>query len=131
MSAIVLGGYFVSAIAGLMLCGWVFAHRARLGVASGATALALAATAMWSISVVAFGHRAIVGSLLFGLADLTWLWALYRLFAQDGRHASLAPIRTVVVAVGFVGLVHRQAFSTATPLGFTYHWPVVVLPCHL
>ena len=106
MSVFVFAGYFVSAIAGLMLCGWVFSHRARLGASSGATALALAITSLWSISVVAFGHGAMVGSLLFGLADLTWLWTLYRLFAQDGRHASLAPIRPVVFAVGFVGLLH-------------------------
>lgn len=105
MSGLVLLGYFVSAIAALVLSGWLFTHRARFGAASGATAMALSATAMWSVSVVAYAHATTVGDLLFGLVGLAWLWALYRLFAQDGRHATLAPIRRVVAALGFVGLL--------------------------
>jgi putative PEP-CTERM system histidine kinase len=119
VSGLVLIGYFVSAIAALLLSGWLFTHRARLGIASGATATALAVTAMWSVSVVADTHGAMTGNLLFGLAGLAWLWALYRLFAQDGRHATLAPIRPVVVAVGFVGLLQLPLlFAEAGTHGF-------------
>lgn len=105
MSSAVLLGYFASAIAALIISGWLFTHHPRLGVASRPTAVALALTAMWSISFVAYGNATPAGDLLFGTAGLAWLWALYRLFAQDGRHATLAPIRPVVVALGFVGLL--------------------------
>jgi putative PEP-CTERM system histidine kinase len=105
MSAFVLVGYFVSATAALVLSGWLFTHRARFGVASVATATALTVSALWSVSFVAESHATAVGDLLFGCAGLAWLWALYRLFAQDGRHATLAPIRPVMIAIGFVGLL--------------------------
>jgi putative PEP-CTERM system histidine kinase len=105
MSGAVLFGYFVSAIAALVLSGWLFTHRARLGVASGATATALALTAVWAVSFVAAVTATRAADLLFGIAGLAWLWALYRLFAQDGRHATVAPIRPVVAALGFVGLL--------------------------
>ncbi|HEY7808107.1 MAG TPA: XrtA/PEP-CTERM system histidine kinase PrsK [Croceibacterium sp.] len=105
MSGLVLLGYFVSAIAALVLSGWLFTHRARFGAPSGATAAALAVSAMWSVSMVAYAHTTAVSDLLFGLTGLAWLWTLYGLFAQDGRHATLAPIRPVVAALGFVGLL--------------------------
>ncbi len=117
MSPLVLPGYFVSAIAALVLSGWLFAHRARLGVASGAAATALAITAMGSVSVVAYERVETGGRLLFGLAGLAWLWTLYRLFAQDGRHASLAPIRPVVASIGFVGLLQVALVLAAVGTG--------------
>jgi putative PEP-CTERM system histidine kinase len=105
MSGLVLSGYFVSAIAALVMSGWLLSHRARLGAASGAVAMALAVTAMWSISIVAYGLDSLVARFLFSGASLAWLWLLYRLFAQDGRHATLAPIRPVVAALAFVELL--------------------------
>ena len=114
MSGFVLIGYFVSAIAALILSGWLFTHRARFGVASAATAMALTVSAMWSVAIVAEGHPTTIGALLFSSAGLAWLWALYRLFAQDGRHATLAPIRPVVVAIGFVGLLQLALLLAET-----------------
>jgi putative PEP-CTERM system histidine kinase len=105
MSGFILSGYFVSAIAALVMSGWLLSHRARLGTASGAAAMALAVTAMWSISIVAYGLESLVARFLFSGASLAWLWLLYRLFAQDGRHATLAPIRPVVAALAFVELL--------------------------
>jgi putative PEP-CTERM system histidine kinase len=105
MSGLLLSGYFLSAIAALVLGGWLAAHRARLGTAAGTAAVALALSALWAISVIAYGVSAIPGQLLFSAASLAWLWMLYRLFVQDGRHASLAPIRPVVAALAFVELL--------------------------
>ena len=105
MSGLVVLGYFVSAIAALVLAAWLFTHRKRFGAAAGATAVALVVTAGWSVSIVAFAQTTAVADLLLGFGGLAWLWALYRLFAQDGRHATLAPIRPVVAALGFVGLL--------------------------
>jgi putative PEP-CTERM system histidine kinase len=105
MSGLMLSGYFLAAIGSLVLAGWLITHRARMGTASGTAAIALALTALWAISVVAFGVPAIAGQLLFSGESLAWLWMLYRLFVLDGRHASLAPIRPVVAALAFVELL--------------------------
>jgi putative PEP-CTERM system histidine kinase len=105
MSGLVIFGYFVSAIAALVLAGWLFTHRKRFGVATGATTVALVVTAIWSVSIVGFAQTTALADLLLCLGGLAWLWTLYRLFAQDGRHATLAPIRPVVAALGFVGLL--------------------------
>jgi putative PEP-CTERM system histidine kinase len=105
MSGPLLSGYFLSAIAALLLGGWLATRRARLGAASGTAAVALALTALWAISVIAYGISAVAAHLLFSAASLAWLWMLYRLFVQDGRHASLGPIRPVVAALAFVELL--------------------------
>ena len=105
MSGVMLAGYFASAIAALVLAGWLVTHRARLGGTSGETAAALTTTALWAVAVLAFGPAGLAGSLLFSAASLAWLWLLYRLFSKDGRHASLSPIRPVVAALAFVEML--------------------------
>jgi putative PEP-CTERM system histidine kinase len=99
---VLLSGYLISAIAGLVLAGWLFTRRAALGAVSRAMSLAVALSSMWAISVLAFGLTTAPGDLLFSFANLAWLWVLYGFFAQDGRHASLGPIRPVIVALSFV-----------------------------
>lgn len=99
---VLLSGYLISAIAGLVLAGWLYTRRAGLGAVSRVMSAAIALSSMWAISVLAFGLTAALGDLLFSLANLAWLWVLYRLFSQDGRHASLGPIRPVVLALFFV-----------------------------
>jgi putative PEP-CTERM system histidine kinase len=99
---VLLSGYLISAIAGLVLAGWLFTRRAGLGAVSRVMSAAVALSSMWAISVLAFGLTAVPGDLLFSFANLAWLWVLYSLFAQDGRHASLGPIRPVVLVLSFV-----------------------------
>jgi putative PEP-CTERM system histidine kinase len=105
MSGFMFSGYLLSAIGALVLGGWLATHRARLGTASGTAAVALGLTALWSVSAIAYGVPAIAGQLLYSGASLAWLWMLYRLFVQDGRHASVAPVRPVVAALAFVKLL--------------------------
>ena len=105
MSGLMLSGYFLSAIGALVLAAWLTTQRTRLGAASGTIAVALSLTALWTISLLAYGVAAVPAQLLYSAASLAWLWTLYRLFVQDGRHASLAPIRPVVAALAFVGLL--------------------------
>jgi putative PEP-CTERM system histidine kinase len=109
-------GYFLSAIGALVLAGWLLMDRTRLGAASVTAAVALGLTALWTISVLAYGATAIAGQLLFSGVSLAWLWMLYRLFVQDGRHASLAPIRPVVAALAFVELLQIAVVLAAAGL---------------
>jgi putative PEP-CTERM system histidine kinase len=102
MNGLMSSAYLLSAIAALVLGGWLATHRARLGTASGTAAAALGLTALWSVSAVAYGASAAAGQLLYCVASLAWLWMLYRLFVQDGRHASVAPVRPVVAVLAFV-----------------------------
>ncbi len=110
----VLGFYLIGAAALLGLAGWLFPRRERLGPAADSILSALGITAFWGIAVAAMG-RANPGTEMFlSLSYLAWLWALYRLFANDGRHESVRPIRSVVLALGFVemlqlGLIPAQA----------------------
>jgi putative PEP-CTERM system histidine kinase len=116
MSGLMLSGYFLSAIGALVLAGWLMTDRTRLGAASGTATVGLVLTALWTISVLAYGVPAIAAQLLFSGASLAWLWMLYRLFAQDGRHASLAPIRPVVAALAFVELLQIAVVLAAAGL---------------
>lgn len=102
---VLLSGYLISAIAGLVLAGWLFTRRGNQGAYSRTMGAAMVLSSMWAISVLAFGVTAVTGHLLFSLVNLAWLWVLYGLFAQDGRHASLGPIRPVVLSLTFVELL--------------------------
>lgn len=104
-SSLAFAGYFASAIAALVMATWLYARRARLGAASRASAAAFVITAGWALGRPVFGPGAVWGDMLLGATYLAWLWALYRMFVQDGRHASVGPIRPVVAALGFVGLL--------------------------
>ena len=104
-SALAFAGYLSSAIAALVMATWLVARRSRLPASAAACAAAFAITAAWALARPAFGPEAVPGRLLLSASYLAWLWALYRMFAEDGRHASLGPIRPVVLALGFVGLM--------------------------
>ncbi|ANU07864.1 XrtA/PEP-CTERM system histidine kinase PrsK [Paraurantiacibacter namhicola] len=97
-------GLLLSAIATLMLAAALFARREDAGTARVAIAVALSSTAVWALATASVG-RGVISELLFSAAHLAWLWATYRLFARDGRHQSLGPIRPVVAAVALVGLL--------------------------
>ena len=104
-SSLTFAGYFASAIAALVMAAWLYARRARLAAASGPCAAAFVITAAWALARPALGSGAVWDDLLLGASYIAWLWALYRMFAHDGRHASVGQIRPVVVALGFVGLL--------------------------
>jgi len=104
-NALVFAGYLSSAIACLVIATWLAARRTHFAGIAGACAAAFVLTAAWALARPVFGPDAALGRTLLSASYLAWLWALYRMFAQDGRHASLAPIRPVVMALGFVGLL--------------------------
>lgn len=104
-TSLAFAGYLASAIAALVMATWLLARRNPLGGLSGVCAAAFVITAAWALARPVFGPDAAWGRALLAGSYLAWLWALYRMFAQDGRHASLGPIRPVVMALGFVGLM--------------------------
>ena len=104
LPAIAQAAFLVSAVGALVLAAWLIMGRWRRGPAVGATAAALATTALWCLVVPAFG-QGLLAAVLLSVTYLAWLWVLYRLFAHDGRHESLAPIRPVVFALAFVGVL--------------------------
>ena len=94
----------LSAVACLVTATLLFARRAEGEPARLATAVALGLSAFWALSTAAYGRVPLTAYFL-GLSNLAWLWMTYRLFAQDGRHRSLAPIRPVVLAIALVEML--------------------------
>lgn len=97
------------AIALASLAIWLWPRRERFGSAGAVIVLALLLTAGWCLSV-APASSSLSGAFLSSVAEtvrnLAWLVVIYLLFASDGRHASLAPIRPVILVLAMVELLH-------------------------
>jgi putative PEP-CTERM system histidine kinase len=95
--------------------------------------VALAVTAVWCVTNAAWGPNTAAANVIESVRNLCWIVVVYRLFGNDGRDQSLAPIRPLVFALGFVeclqpaivlldvrfggeGQVHAVAFSVAALL---------------
>ena len=67
--------------------------------------IALGCAALWCICVAAFGaaHRITAGAEV--ARNLAWIFALFRLFANDGRDESLVLVRPAIVAIAFAELL--------------------------
>ncbi|MDE8651030.1 XrtA/PEP-CTERM system histidine kinase PrsK [Novosphingobium album (ex Liu et al. 2023)] len=94
------------AIAAATLAIWIWPRRDSLGQAGTAIVLALLLTAIWCIAQAASHGNSFGAAFAESVRNLAWLIVIYRLFASDGRHASLAPIRPVVIALAFVEVLH-------------------------
>jgi len=97
--------HVVGAISAATVAIWVTGKRERFGAAGAPVVVALFLTAAWSL-ILAGGLSPIFAMLAETCRNLAWLYVLYRLFAGDGRHTSLAPIRPVVLALLFVEAVN-------------------------
>ena len=99
----------IGAIALVSLAIWLWPRRDRFGSARRAVVPALIMTAGWCLSV-ASAASAPSGMFFSSVAEtarnLAWLVVIYLLFASDGRHASVKPIRPVIFALVFVELLH-------------------------
>ena len=116
------------AIAATMAALWIGGRRAQFGSAGSAIVVSLFLTAFWSLAIAAQAFAGMRPGLFEAVARLAWLLVIYRLFAGDGRHDSLVPIRPVMLALGLVELLHL-ALEVGTPhLAFSPHADAVLLP---
>lgn len=109
--------HIIGAIASATAAIWLFARRERFAPAGGGIAAALALTALWSLAVVSSGAVTCVVLVAETARNLAWLFVVFQLFASDGRHQSLSPIRPVAFALVFTEVLHlaiQVAINRAT-----------------
>ncbi|QDK32887.1 XrtA/PEP-CTERM system histidine kinase PrsK [Sphingomonas sp. IC081] len=97
--------HLAGTIAVASLAFWLWPRRSRFARAGVPVVCALFVTAIWGVASVASGD-VLVRSFAETARNLAWLAAVYALFASDGRHDSLGPIRPVIYALVFVELMH-------------------------
>jgi putative PEP-CTERM system histidine kinase len=104
-SVVALVLHVTAAIAAATLSIWLRPRASRLGTAGLATVVALLVTALWSLAEAVELRGSLAASILESARNVAWLFVVYRFFAGDGRHDSLAPIRPVLCALIFVELL--------------------------
>lgn len=97
--------HVTAAIGAATLAIWLRPRAERLGTAGKATVAALLVTALWSLADAVELRGSLAASILESARNVMWLLVVYRFFASDGRHDSLAPIRPVFSALIFVELL--------------------------
>lgn len=93
------------ALACFLAASWLLAARARFGIARRAIISALVLTGAWALAGVLTGFDARPTALVEALRNLAWIFALYRLYGFDGRHAAVRPVRPMLAALAFVELL--------------------------
>jgi len=117
---VTLGFFVAGAIAALVLAAWIYPRSATVGPAGKPMVTALAVMAVWALAVPALGGESPSALAVLGLSNLAWTWTLYRLFANDQRHASLKPIRPVVLVLATLELLQIILVVAAARLA---NWP--------
>lgn len=104
-SAIASATHVAGACGGVTVAVMLRGRRDRFGQAGAAIIAALAFNALWCLSSAVEGATSPTTAVLLALRNLSWLAALYRLFASDGRHTSVRQVRPVLIALAFVDLL--------------------------
>jgi len=95
----------LGALACLLAAAWLQRCRMRFGGARPALVLALGTTGLWALTGAAWGIDSPAAGLAESLRNLAWIFALYRLFEVDGRHALVRPVRPMLAALAFAELL--------------------------
>lgn len=108
------------AFACLVVAATLQGRPGRFGALRGVIVLAVGLTGLWALAGTLAGPSSRWAELADTARNLGWLLVLYRMFAVDGRHASLAPVRPLLLAVGFVellqlGLGHAMSLARIGP----------------
>lgn len=102
LSALTFGS---GALACLLAAVWLYLRRERYGRAGEAMVVATVLTGLWALVGALSGVETVAGAFAESLRNLGWLFALYRLFASDGRHESVRQVRPVLIALAFVEML--------------------------
>jgi putative PEP-CTERM system histidine kinase len=116
-----LGGAVAAATVAVLLS----ARRDRFGSAGWPMVAGLFFTATWCLALAASGSIRFETELAESVRNLGWLYALYRLFANDGRLAAPAPIRPVIAVLGIVEFVRIGATWLLARVALGSHGVVV------
>lgn len=98
-------------IACLLASVWLQGRRQRFGAARPALVAALIVTGLWAMDGAIAGIDSSAAMAGESLRNLAWIFALYRLFAIDGRHAAMKPVRPMLAALVFVELLQLAGIS--------------------
>lgn len=112
-----LGAHVMGVVAAFAVAIALGQMRQRFGPAGKAIAAALVVTGAWCLAIAATGENSFAASLAESIRNLVWLFVIYRLFQSDGRHESIAPIRPVVLALAFAGLLGLATDLVVTSVG--------------
>jgi putative PEP-CTERM system histidine kinase len=106
-------GALTCAVAALWLLRW----RRPFGAAGPSMIAGLLVTTLWClVSATSGGDTYVTGYFEVG-RNLAWLLVVYRLFASDGRHTALAPIRPLLLAVVLVEMLQLMLGISAVRYG--------------
>jgi putative PEP-CTERM system histidine kinase len=94
--------HVMGAIGAATAAAWLLGRRKGFGDAWPAVVAGLGLTAAWCLVVAVLGEDSQSASIAEAARNVAWLIVVYRLFATDGRHASLAPIRPVLAVLALV-----------------------------
>ncbi len=84
-----------------------------------AVVTALCLTSMWCVIVAALGPASLIAGYAEIARNLTWIVVVYKLFANDGRHETLTPIRPVIFSLFFVELLQIALLFVAINFAVT------------
>lgn len=96
----------LAGLAALAAAGAIGRRRERFGPAAHPLVSALAASTAWCLAVIAFGQGTVPAQIAEIVRNIAWLFAIYSLFASDGRHLSVAPIRPVLTVLALIEAIH-------------------------
>ena len=104
-SLIDVAAWSAGALACLLAAAWLQSHRGRYGSARTALVAALVLSGGWALTGALLGIGSSATAIAESLRNLGWIFAIYRLFEIDGRHASMKPVRPMLAALAFVELL--------------------------
>lgn len=107
-----LVSYLAAGGVALLSVAWIARAGPRQRRDRGAALAAVLLTATWCVCVAAVGVSHPFSAAAESLRNLGWLYALLRLFANDGRDESLRPVRPAIAALVFVEVL-QLALLTA------------------
>lgn len=109
------GLHLLGAIAAATVAAWLLSRRRGFGDAWPALVLGLSLTAAWCLVAAVLGDGGLPSAVAEAMRNLAWLVVTHRLFATDGRHASLAPIRPVLAVLAMVELLQVGIDALVAP----------------